>query len=97
MTKYNLTCEYCGKNTGSLNSVCKECHNKINSDHSSKNCKMDAFKPNRLRPGIFHDAFSRNMSHPNAEIFNKELKKIQRRKNKQLDDEYQGKASFDED
>jgi len=34
---------------------------RIISDDDSRNCKMDAFKPNRLRPGIFHDVFSKNM------------------------------------
>jgi len=81
-------CKYCAKEKYNFNPV---------TDGKSKNCKMDAFKPNRLRPGIFHDVFSKNMTHPDAKIFNRELKKIQRGKNRQLDDEYQGKASFDED
>ena len=40
-------------------------------DDSSKNCKMDAFKPNRLRPGIFHDVFSKNMTNSEREKYEK--------------------------
>ena len=89
-------CKWCNRFTQG-ETTCSDCRKKLMGDNFSKNCKMDAFKPNRLRPGIFHDVFSKNMTHPDAKIFNRELKKIQRGKNRQLDDEYQGKASFDED
>ena len=53
-------CKWCSNFTQG-EPTCSACKKKLMGDNSSKNCKMDAFKPNRLRPGIFHDVFSKNM------------------------------------
>jgi len=54
-------CKWCSNFTQG-EPTCSACKKKLMGDNSSKNCKMDAFKPNRLRPGIFHDVFSKNMT-----------------------------------